>query len=1221
MKNIKRLSFVMALVMIISSFAIALPITASAEVPVTDGVAVINETGVEYATLEDAIAAVANGQTIALLKDYVVESPSGLIIDRGITFTLDGMGHTLTNTVTTASPATGSLYAKSGTTTVKNLTINSTSGVKSFCGGVISRNTAMLILEDCNINVSGTMGYCAALANDGATLSFKGTNIMRASINGFWIRNGSTVTTIDGGKLIVVATGYSDAVTDAGITCVTHSTPLTAVASIGATAYTTIDEAVAAAASAGGTIELLCNSKVESTTAGLVVPKTSKDFTINGNGFKLSSTTSQAYRGTIYITGGTVTINDLTFDTQTSNAASWGAVLTNGSTAKAILNNCNVQVRGTAGVSAFGLNGSSTIEINNTKVVTTFGKLIHYHDANSKLVATNSTYTAPSLGISAISGLTLKQEAAIGETKYITLVDAFAAARQGDVITLLDDIDVVTEGKNGRIKCVAGGFDITLDGNGKKISSDSDVSIAFHYKATAGEDNGGVLRLRVKNLSVDNSAPSGSGATVQTNTSTNVTLEGCILHTKKSNPVGSVVVQPSSSFTAMGGTQILADTGIGVRLNDTAANATIHDASIVADNSVFTANKNTTLNVMSGAELTSRIATISGTGGGVINVTGGTIKTEATDTAVIVAPNANYTVNVFGGTFEGGNAILTNTADSKKDIAYSTSEAKETLLPAMTDGASVRVVTDASGIRFETTVPKNLLDHANAIKDAGTTVSYGTIITPKAYLNFTDGIFTMEALENSTLNGAKYQRIIATDGITDEEDGSISFRASLINIRLDNYKAEFAARGYVSYTVNGVTGYVYTDYADADNARSIYQVACTALADVSETSEGLYVNPVTHYLKLVDGKYTLVEGEAYSRFNTDQRNILNNYRNGVLNHVPGEEADLTDATLTVSEHLTDTFRQLGRGYIRNSGLACDFTCTGIEFNAYCAGSVYMKVNSSAATYWTVYVDGERWANRVLTNTSTTGWVELVYGLKAGDHRITIVKESQFTMSQNELLSVKVKGEFKEIPENKARFIEFYGDSILNGSNVYGGGTSPATSDGTRAFGWLTAQALEADCNVIGRGGLGVINTSSGGYCMLDIYDLNGARGASGVGNYDFTSRTPDAIVVELGINDKVQGGGVDEATYTDGVEQFVSAMRTKYGKDVPIVWLYGYSSSDYSSTMISAVKALQDAGDSNLYYCEVSPCNASDAYHPDVAKAETMAAEVTAHLKTILNIK
>ena len=1225
MIRIKIFSLFMAIATVMSSLILFAPATATAAEPVTNAVAEIAETGVKYSTLEEAVDKVANGQTIRLLKNCTVASGGGLIIDRGISFTIDGKGYTLTNTITQSSPATGTIYAKSGTTIVKNLTVNSQSGVSTYCGALISRYTATLVVENCNINVSGTTGYCSVLVNDGATLSFKGTNIIRSTINGFWIKGTSIVNTIDGGKVIAVAKSFSDAVTDAGITCVTSSSATATVAILGTTAYTTIDSAVTAAISAGGTIELLCNTTVASTTVGIEVPTSTKNFTIDGNGFKLSSSTSNPYRGTIYVAGGEVTIKNLTFDTQTSNANSWGAVLTN-NTGKAILENCEVQVTGT-GAGAFGLNGSSIIEIRNTKVKTTLAKLVYFHSTNAKFIATDSTYTAASLGTSSISGLTLKHEAAIGNTKYITLVDAFAAAREGDTVKLLDDINVVTTGTNGRIKCYAGGFNITLDGNGKKISSTADVALAFHYQATSGEDNGGVCRVTVKNLSVECNAPSGSGVAIQTNTSTVVTLDGCDIRTKGSNIVGAVVVQPSSKFIAKGGTTITADTGYAIRLNGASADTTIYDATTIADYAVYSENANTFFNVREGALLDSRVNTLASnsTAGMTFNMTGGKLKIAKTDRAVIEAPNTSFKINLFGGSFEGGNAIYNNAADSKKNIAYTGSEMKAEFLPTMTDGASVRLAAEASGIRFETIVSKSLIDHANAIKDTGTVVSYGTIITPAAYLGFTDGLFTMEALDNSALNGAKYQRIVADNGITDDEGGSKSFRASLVNIRLKNYSTGFAARGYVSYTVNGTTEYVYADYNEENNARSVLDVTYAALADVKPTVQGIYITPVTSYLKLNEnGGYSIVQENAYSRFSTEQLELLNNYYNGELNHVPGIEETLSDTTLNVASNLTSTFRQLGRGYVRNSGLACDFTCTGIEFNAYCAGSVYMKVNSSAATYWTVYVDGVRQPNRVLSNPNSTGWIELAYGIKAGDHTISIIKQSQFTMSTNEILEIKVRGRFNQAPEDKEMFLEFYGDSILNGSNIHTGGTSPATSDGTLAFGWLTAQALGADCNIIGRGGLGVINPSSGGYCMMDIYDLNGSRFVSGVTKYNF-ARIPDAIVVELGINDKVQSGGVDAATYTSGINQFVSAMRAKYGKDVPIIWLYGYNTnSDYGSTMVEAIKALKNAGDSNLYYCQISPCNvpgASDIYHPDVEKAETMAAEVVAHLKTILNIK
>ena len=143
--------------------------------------------------------------------------------------------------------------------------------------------------------------------------------------------------------------------------------------------------------------------------------------------------------------------------------------------------------------------------------------------------------------------------------------------------------------------------------------------------------------------------------------------------------------------------------------------------------------------------------------------------------------------------------------------------------------------------------------------------------------------------------------------------------------------------------------------------------------------------------------------------------------------------------------------------------------------------------------------------------------------------------------------------------------------------------------------------------------------------MMDLYDLGGAYGKSGVPKYDF-ARKPDAVVVELGINDKVQGGGISAADYEAAVEEFIGIMREKYGESTAIIWLYGYNSKDYSDSMKTVLDRLIAEGDGNLYYCQVSPCYLDspadgDIYHPDVAKAEIMGAEVAAHLKTILGIE
>ena len=78
-------------------------------------------------------------------------------------------------------------------------------------------------------------------------------------------------------------------------------------------------------------------------------------------------------------------------------------------------------------------------------------------------------------------------------------------------------------------------------------------------------------------------------------------------------------------------------------------------------------------------------------------------------------------------------------------------------------------------------------------------------------------------------------------------------------------------------------------------------------------------------------------------------------------------------------------------------------------------------------------------------------------------------------------------------------------------------------------------------------------------------------------------------------------------------------MRAKYGNDVAIVWLYGYSTDDYSATAMEALKALDDA---NIYYCQMpSDCcytgaGDTDKYHPDEAGAIRMAEALTSFIKT-----
>ena len=333
--------------------------------------------------------------------------------------------------------------------------------------------------------------------------------------------------------------------------------------------------------------------------------------------------------------------------------------------------------------------------------------------------------------------------------------------------------------------------------------------------------------------------------------------------------------------------------------------------------------------------------------------------------------------------------------------------------------------------------------------------------------------------------------------------------------------------------------------------------------------------------------------------------------------------ELTDQTMAIAANTASTFRTLGRTYTRNNGLACDFSCTGIEFTALCEGEIYLTVAATDQAYLTVYIDGERTDDRISVSPATP-LVRIARGLEYGEHTIMIVNQSQFSMATLVMQEIRLTGLFRDKPADRDLFIEFYGDSTLHGSNVFLGGTSAKTSDATSAFGWIAAQQLGADCSLIGRGGLGLVQSNLG-YGMLDLYDLCGNIKLAGVPKYDF-ARIPDAVVIKLGINDYVHGGlSATPDIYAAGVAKMIGNIRQKYGADVPIVWIYGDrdDEQDFWATTKLALDDLKAAGDDNIHYCKVSVAyvpksQGGDGWHPNVKMSKTVGGEVADFLSELL---
>ena len=139
--------------------------------------AVASVGGVEYATVQAAMAAVKDGETMTLVSD--VKSGEGLFLAAGNkNFTIDLSGHTLESTANAGSTGTKNQvmhFEKGNTIVIKNGTIAAEAGNKTT--KFIIQNYANLTLEDvtidaANLNYPGQV--CYAMSNNCGNVLLKG---------------------------------------------------------------------------------------------------------------------------------------------------------------------------------------------------------------------------------------------------------------------------------------------------------------------------------------------------------------------------------------------------------------------------------------------------------------------------------------------------------------------------------------------------------------------------------------------------------------------------------------------------------------------------------------------------------------------------------------------------------------------------------------------------------------------------------------------------------------------------------------------------------------------------------------------------------------------------------------------------------------------------------------------------------------------------------------
>ena len=252
----------------------------------------------------------------------------------------------------------------------------------------------------------------------------------------------------------------------------------------------------------------------------------------------------------------------------------------------------------------------------------------------------------------------------------------------------------------------------------------------------------------------------------------------------------------------------------------------------------------------------------------------------------------------------------------------------------------------------------------------------------------------------------------------------------------------------------------------------------------------------------------------------------------------------------------ENFKRFGRMTELKNGISCDFTASGVEFWGRMQGDVTISLSCDRDTYFTVFVDGVRQEERFYA-TSSTETLRIASFAEAGEHTIRFLKQTEAQWSLCILESVFLTGFLYPAPENREFLIEFIGDSITCGYGNLGNSSTPVAGiasmqDGTQAFAFLTAEALNAEANIVACSGIGIAKGWTA-INELDFYQRD-CYYRDPDARYHGSVRSPDLIVINLGTND--QDRGCEEQAFKTEMRALLTYIREFYGSDVPIVWMY-----------------------------------------------------------------
>jgi len=292
----------------------------------------------------------------------------------------------------------------------------------------------------------------------------------------------------------------------------------------------------------------------------------------------------------------------------------------------------------------------------------------------------------------------------------------------------------------------------------------------------------------------------------------------------------------------------------------------------------------------------------------------------------------------------------------------------------------------------------------------------------------------------------------------------------------------------------------------------------------------------------------------------------------------------------------------------------NYTGSGIEFKANCKGTVKVEYNAIITRGYTVrfkvIVDGVEKEDATIKE-KLSGELVLAENLPEGEHTFKFVRATE-NIGQIMVTAISLDGEYLESHSENLYNFDFYGDSNTAGyGTTYFKGDSDWTNyeDGTKAYAYLTAEALNANANIFAYSGMGVAvggGTGGTGDTMLDKYPTLPKN------------KNADLVVIFLGSNDvnKYEDLGLTKDDVISKYNDFIQKVRTDY-TNAKIVMLSYRPQVD--EILVPAINQAKEAGVTDIYMLNNIPRGSSGGVsHPNIAEQAVMAEFVTEYLRNLI---